>query len=395
MAREEENRDDDDNASDEEEREEEAGAEAEAAEAEAAEAPSAAAAKPAKKDTPGARLAAQKAAKAAAKAAKRGRAPDAVEAKVTQQAVLATDWVEKHKAALWAGLAAIVAISGGFVAWTMYSSAQAEAAATSLWDAVSAARAPIRAGGQAENADEETYESRAKRAEVALERFDTMLEGHGDTEAAKWARLGRAAELFELERYEDARAEYERVYADAGRDPILAWRSLEGLALSFEAEEKYDEAIEKLTQLGRESANAYKDIADYHTARIEIARNHTDRAKELLRELVGRLRQAEGAEGGQSMPFVLREAELRLQELDPSTARSAPSGGPGGPGGPGDTLDPAELQRLIQQLQEAQGGGGGGGPIQLPSGGGPIQLPEMPPMMPPTGGGEGGGEPTP
>ena len=113
--------------------------------------------------------------------------------------------------------------------------------------------------------------------------------------------------------------------------------------------------------------HAYEQVANYHLARLMLSRGERDEARTALRELVDSLR-AETVEGSSEprFPYLLAQAEVRLRELDPSSATSAgpqllgPGGGEaGGPGGGGD-IDPAQLQELIRQFQAQQQGGGGG-----------------------------------
>ena len=147
------------------------------------------------------------------------------------------------------------------------------------------------------------------------------------------------------------------------------------------------EAQATYERLGNLEDHAYEQVANYHLARLMLARGERDEARTALRELVDSLR-ADTLEGSSEprFPYLLSQAEVRLRELDPSSATSAGAmplgGGPGGPGGAGGLqlgggeggeIDPAQLQELIRQFQARQQGGGEGGGGE-------------------GGGGEGGGE---
>ena len=305
----------------------------------------------------GQRLAAEKAAKAAKKAAKRGRTAEVVETKALKRAELATDWAKKNRRMLIGGAVVVGIAVAAATGYSIYAEAKAKEASKVLWDAVETARAEIVAEGEGLDDDAQTYPTIAARAERAAERYESVISQYPDTEAAIWARLGRANALYELGQHEDARGEYEKALSEGGDDPIVAWRALEGIGFTYEAEEKWDEAVERFQELGQSADGAYRDIADYHLARMHLAKGDEARAKETLRDLVDRLRG--DREGQPELSFVLSQAEVRLAALDPTMVRRSqpafPGGGPGGPGGGaggmGD-MDPEQLQRILEQLQK-------------------------------------------
>lgn len=327
-----------------------------------------AASKPDKKPlSRGQRLAAQKAAKAAQKAAKRGKQAELVESKVVKQAGVATEWAARNRQTLLLALGAVtVAIVGAF-AYSAYTAGEAHAAASLLQQAVTTAEAPVetsRDGTDPDGDDErERYGSLEERAEKALGRYRQVLTEHPSSRAAVWARLGEGAALLAADRAEDARAAFETALRDAGDDDVVAWRALEGIAFSYEAEEQWAEATERLQELEHVGDGAFEDMADFHLARIQLAQGERDRAKETLRTLYDRLNEEDHPE----RPFLRDQVELRLMELDSSLVQRPASpfgpGGmpmPGGGGNPADQLSPEQLQRLIESMQKKAGGGAGG-----------------------------------
>lgn len=352
--------------------------------------------------TAGARLAAAKAAKAARKAAKKGRERDEglgatlsgrgpagkepvealKETPLGQAASKATDWAQANRPLAMGVFAAIVLAAAGWVGYAWWQSSQNEAAGALLEDAVRIATAeivdeddPPAASAGEDDADEApTFTSRQARSEAALEAYRRVLSQYAGSEAARWARLGEARALFDLGQYDEARDAYEGALREAGGEPMVAWRALEGIGFTYEVARDWDEAIEKYEELRSIDDGAYQAVAEYHIARMRIAKGETVQATSALRELVQQLRSdAEGEEP--EFPYVLAQAEVRLRELDPSSAAGSGSPmmiGPGAGGGGGlppglEGIDPAILEQLRRQLaagaaggEGGEGGGGGG-----------------------------------
>jgi len=120
----------------------------------------------------------------------------------------------------------------------------------------------------------------------------------------------------------------------------------------------------------------FKELGQYHQARVFQAKGDKAKAIELLKDVQKRV-----AEPGSEHPFSYLEyvVEDRLRALDPTALPPKPKptrgmGGPGGApgGGPGGDIDMSDpqIQDLIRQLQQ-QGQGGGGLPAPAPAPGGP------------------------
>jgi hypothetical protein len=326
-------------------------------------------------DTPGARLAARKAAKAARKAAQRGRSADQVEADALKRATIATDWAHKHRQAILIGIGTLVVAVGAAWAYAHHTQTAARTASDALWAAVETVRSEIRAGGadEATDSSEKSFESASARTEAALEAYRDVEKKHPGTPPAAWAALGVASALFDQGKWAEARAGFEKVISDSGdQDVAIVWAALEGIVFTYEAEENWDGALSKLEELSQSGSGRFKDFADYHAARIHMAKGDATKAKETLRALIDRIRDPENAAKVGQLGSLASAAELRLGELDPSTVSARPSampgfGMPGMQGMPGMGGTSEEVQRQIQELlqkmgQEAGGAGGAGAP---------------------------------
>ena len=353
----------------------------------------------------GARLAAAKAVKAARKsAAKAARAAeraaaegdpsgggavstndepavDPVEAArdtaVGRAAIRAGEWAQSHRQLAMGAAAAAVLAAAGWFGFQAFDGAKRRDAGAALATAVETANAEIRGAGESGAADDDapTFESAQARAEAALSAYRAVVAAHAGTDAAHWARLGEARALSDLERFADARTAYETALREGGSDPAIAWRALEGIGFTHEAESHWQEAISSYEDLRAVDSGAFTAAADYHIARMHMRMGQTTEATTELRALVERVQTSdEGAEP--AFPYVLAQAQIRLRELDPSAAPEAPSPmGPGGPGGGGgmpaglDGLPPEILEQLQRQLaaQGAQPAPGGPAPMPAPA----------------------------
>lgn len=258
---------------------------------------------------------------------------------------------------------AIVLIGAGIFAFNRFAKAGDAEAATALWEAMEVANARIvdpEEEVEAETGDEEvTFESEAARAEAAIEAFDEVIANHAGTKSAAFARIGLGNASRVLGDAEEAREAYEAALAESD-DPEVALRALEGIGFTHEADEDWGEAEARFEEMGDIERSGARILADYHLARIALAQDETERAKEKLQALLESLDE----EDAPQMEFVRDQAEMRLREIDPSLVQSsAPSmfpgmGGPGGAGGAfggagGEQMTP-EMQRMIEELMRKQ-----------------------------------------
>lgn len=297
--------------------------------------------KPAK-TTAGQRLAAAKAAKAAKKAAARGKGAEILEDKATERAALAATWFERNHGKLRVALLAAVVLLGLVVGWDFWSSRRNAEASRLLWEATQTLNAPIVAQDAEEapeEEDEEHYDSLASRADAALEKLDAMLDSYGGSRLAPYALLLRGKALYQKGEYAAAREAWEKALAEG--DETVRARALEGVAFTYEAEENWDEALARYEELREDNDRAL--LADYHIARVHLARGEEVEAKEKLRAILDAFREEDAPE----LPFVRDQAELRLMAIDSSLVQRDV------------TPDADALRRLIQEQLSKQGSRGG------------------------------------
>ena len=300
--------------------------------------------KKAPKSTAGQRLAAAKAAKAAKKAAARGKQAELVEDEAAARADKAAGWLERNRGPITMAALALLALMGGWFAYESYAKSQAGDASTLLWEATQTLNAPL--GDEEdpladeESEDAERYETIGARADAALEKLDALLADYGSTDLAPWAQVLRGRALYQKGEHEAAREAFGRALSEGGAD--VRPRALEGIAFTFEAEEAWDEAIARFEELRSDDDPALSILADYHIARVHIARDNEEEAKEKLQAVLDALREEDAPELG----YVRDQAELRLMAIDSSLVQRS-------------TPDQDEMRRLIEQLQRQQATEGG------------------------------------
>jgi len=308
--------------------------------------------------TPGQRLAARKASKAKRKAELKGTADTPVEeiaGEVEKAAAEFTDFWGENQKRILIGIGAFLVVSIGVLLWSRQADSSAAAEADALYAAVELTEAEVDADNASEGSKTEdpVFASAADRAKAAVESFAALQRKYGGSEAAAWGLLGEGAAQLDLGASDKAKEAFENALKQVGDRPALAARALEGLALASEQAGNSEAALGKLDELGKLADGQYRDLAEYHTARLKLAKGERDAAKDLLKGVYDRLSAPEP--GTPAYPYLKGQVELSLMELDSSLVDKASMGAGGGFGGPGG-MTQEQLQQLLQQLQQKQQG---------------------------------------
>jgi len=262
--------------------------------------------------TAGERLAAQQAAKAARKAAQRGRDAELVEEKALAQAAVAKDWLQDNLKPLGLAAGAILLIAAVGIGWSTFSRGKTVKAGTELAAAL---------------------ESQSEDFDELASAYAAAAEAHPGTLAAAWARVSEGRVLFEQGQLEQARTAYQAAL-DGTADETVRWAALEGLAYTLEAEQSYDQALERLEAL-RAVDQTLAPIAGYHQGRILLAQGKLEEAKIKFEGVLNDLKNPEAPR----LPYTREQTEARLALLDPSLAPAAGA-------------DPRRAEEFIRQMNQ-------------------------------------------
>lgn len=276
--------------------------------------------------------------------------PDAVQEVASEF----TGYVQGHRSRIVGVVLGVLALGFAFVLGRNYLSSGSAQQAERLASAIEIANAPLDPAdedGKGED-DKPVFKSAADRAAKASEAFASAAKLDADSLAASWARLGQAGVLLGAGKADQAVPLFQASFTAHKDDPVVGARALEGLAIALEASGKSDEALKRFEELKSFDGGAHKDLAEYHLARLKLAKGDRDGAKALLKDLYDRL--SAPTEGAPRSRFLKGEVEARLAELDSSLV---PAGG-----SEAQQFSQEEIQRLIQQLQQK-----GGAPPGSPS----------------------------
>lgn len=317
------------------------------------------------------RLAAKRAAKAAAKAAKKGT-ESAISDDAQERVEAAARVYEENSSKLWIGLGAVVVVSAAiFFGRELYGARNSEGAAA-LQQGVDAARGAIVKEGEDGPTDDdiETFPTIAARAKKAEESYASTASKFDGKLPGRWAKLGEATALAELNKHAEAQKLFESLTSD--EDPFIAARATEGAAFALEAQGKQAEAASKLEALGKLDNGTYKPLADYHRARMLVAQGKQREAATILEALI-KAERAKPETAPSRFTNVVADAETLLTELsveldDPKLRAEIPKARPSG--GSGDIMEQLRMQlgqgeggnqlspELLEMLQKQLGGHG-------------------------------------
>jgi hypothetical protein len=314
-----------------------------------------------------------------------------------ERAARAGKWIQEHRQT-FGGLVAIGLLGvGGLFGWFYWQGKHQADASAMLAQAIADEK------GRVSDKDDDddtpatnkqgmypTFKSASDRTAAALAKYRDVEAKYPGTGAAILARLSEGGLLLDSGDAKGALGAYGDVKASplAQADVEVRGRAIEGIGFADELlartdegnkDKHLDEALAAYKDLEAVDMKGFKELGQYHEARVQQAKGDKAKAIELLKAVHDKV-----SDVGETHPFSYLEfvVEDRLRELDPTALppkTSMPHGPPGGAGagagaGGVDTSDP-KIQELLKklQLQMQQGGGAPGAP----------GAPGLPPGLPP------------
>jgi hypothetical protein len=311
-------------------------------------------------------------------------------------------WIQEHRQT-FAGLVAIGLLgAGGLFGW-FYWQGKHQAEASALL-----AQAMADEKGRVNDKDDDddtttnqgmypTFKSASDRTAAALAKYRDVMAKYPGTGAAILARLSEGGLLLDSGDAKGALGAYTDVKASplAQADVEVRGRAMEGIGFADELlartdagnkDKHLDEALAAYKDLEGLDMKGFKELGQYHEARVQQAKGDKAKAIELLKAVHDKV-----SDLGETHPFSYLEfvVEDRLRELDPAalppksaTPHGPPAGAGAGAGPDGlDTSDP-KIQELLKKLQQQMQQGGGGPPGAPGAPGLPPGLPPPPPGTP-------------
>ena len=254
----------------------------------------------------------------------------------------------------WIIVGAIVA-GGGYAFYLSQSDKKSAAASDTLYAGVHADRGRIVVEDKRTDEEKETdpariFKSSDARADDALASYRKVVQQYPGSGAAILARLGEGGALLDKHDWDHAIEAYSAVAAStlAGADPDVKARALEGLGFAKEGKKDHDGATAAFKELqGVDGGKwGYKELGQYHEARMLLAKGEKDKAKDLLKQLHTAL---EKPTEGKTNAYLKGVVDETLRRLDPSAVPAKPTIGGSGKG---SAMSRDEIDRAIKKMQE-------------------------------------------
>lgn len=190
------------------------------------------------------------------------------------------------------------------------------------------------------------FDSDKKRWAEAKREYEAAVKNDPNPARRELARLGLAGAYFEQGKYKDAKGLYEQVKSSAlaGTDKDVRGRALEGLGLCLEALDKREDATKAFKELENIGSEGFKELGEYHRARLLYAAGKMEEAKKILVKALEKLDKEE-KQPGTPPGFVEVASRQLLEAIDPSAAPKPSSG-----------ITAEQLEQLKKQLEAAKAG---------------------------------------
>ncbi len=257
-----------------------------------------------------------------------------------------SDFVHENQGRIIGGIVAFIVISVAVILLQRFTQGGNAEAASALKSAIETSTATIDAEDKDGKTDDgkPVFATREDRTKKSLQAFASVSKKFSGDAIASWAKLGEAAAQVELKAYDKAVALYDAAYAAGKDDPALAARALEGQGIALEAAGKRDEALKRYEQLKGVTGQYNKDTAEYHVARLTLAKGDRAGATKMFKTLYDRL--SDVKEGEPASKYLKGEVEIRLAELDSSLVDKGTT-----PGDGAESFSQEQLQQLLEQLK--------------------------------------------
>jgi hypothetical protein len=279
-----------------------------------------------------------------------------------------SDWAKQNQRLVQILGGALVVVLLGVAGFLYYDHKRETEASTGLTKAVETQRAQIGEPKKDDDDDDtrvyfKTYDDRRT---AALKQYKEVEAKFAGTGAAMLARLAEGSLLLDKRDAAGALAAFTDVKGSplAAADGEVKGRALEGIGFAHELnaaadpaqkDKELDAALAAYKELEGVDARGFKELAQYHQARVLMGKGEKDKAKELLVKLRDQLSKPEEIANGlpapPAFPFLKEVVQDRLHAIDPAAAPKMPAGG-----GSGMNLSPEQIKKLMEQMQKQKGG---------------------------------------
>lgn len=258
----------------------------------------------------------------------------------------------------WVVAAGLIGVSG-YVGYTYFTQKKLGESSGLLASGAMAEAGYVMADDKRTDDDKEldpslVFKTVAEREDKALASYRDAQAQHPGTGAAILAKLGEAGVLLDKREWDKSIEAYDAVLKTplAAADPDVKGRAIEGLGMAKEGKGDLEGAAAEFRRLETIDAKGYKELSQYHQARLLMAKNTDEdraKAKDLLKAAYDKLK--EPSLDKKPMPYLEKSIEQALKVLDPSLVpdRDSMNSVRGG------AMSQEELQQRLRKIQEELG----------------------------------------
>ncbi len=270
-----------------------------------------------------------------------------------------TKWLRTNLPVIqWVIAAGLVGVSG-YLGYTYFTQKTLGAASNLIASGAVAESGYVVAEDKRSDDDKELdptqlFKTAAEREDKALESYRKAQQEHPGTGVAILAKLGEAGVLLDKREWDKSIEAYDAVLKTplAAADPDVKGRCIEGIGLAKEGKGDAEGAVAEFRRLESIDAKGYKELSQYHQARLLLAKNTDEdraKAKDILKAAYDKLK--EPALDKKPMPYLERSIEQALKSIDPSLVpdRDSMNSVRGG------QMSQEELQQRLRKIQEELG----------------------------------------
>ena len=265
-------------------------------------------------------------------------------------------WLRKNLAAIQYVAFGAIVVTAGVLTYNWRVEKKAGGAASLLASAISAEHGRVMAEDKRSDDEKEydfarIFKTPEERSEAAISSYQKVAAEEPGSGAAILATLGVAGVELEKRDFAKALDAYGVVLTSklAAADSDVRARAIEGSGFAKEGKGDLDGALAAFRDLQNIEGKGYKELGQYHEARVLVAKGNKDKAKELLKGVRDKL-QAPSPDGSKPFKFLEAMVDRKLAEVDPTAVpKAAVAAGPGG----GAQLTAEQIELLKKQFQKA------------------------------------------
>ena len=251
----------------------------------------------------------------------------------------------------WVVLASLAGAAGWYV-YDWRTTKRAESASSELARAVVDERGRIgeKPKGEEGVADVDPtpwFKSETEKRDVVGKAYEQVASDFPNSGPGLLAKLGEANVALDRREWDKALGGYRTVRESslAKADADVRGRAIEGVGYALEGKGDADGALQAFKDLEATDARGFKELGQYHQARLLHAKGDDAKAKELLKALSEKLHAPSETK---ALSNLQNEVDDLLRRIDPSAAPAKPVGRQFSP------EDLARFQEQMRRMQEAQ-----------------------------------------